>query len=81
LFENTISVFRTNAKPATFRNDASIPLTLAIAELAKAAFRAHGLMSNWLAPAEPARSGFPANATVDQVVTAAIINESFFIFC
>ena len=23
----------------------------------------------------------PANATVDQVVTAAIINESFFIFC
>ena len=74
------SVLLVKARPATFKNTPSTPFTDAIDALPKPAERAQGLTSKWLAPAEPARSGFPAIAP--NVLIAAKQNDMivFFIF-
>ena len=62
--ENTNSVFSTNAVPATFKNTDSIPRAPAVLTLPHPAERAHGLINNSVAPAEPARCSLPAFALI-----------------
>ena len=62
LLENASSLRLTNAKPATLLNVLSSPFTLAMLMPASPLDAAQGLINNWPAPADPARSGLPANA-------------------
>ena len=62
LLENASSLRLTNAKPATLLNVLSRPLTLAMLMPASPLDAAQGLINNWPAPADPARSGLPASA-------------------
>jgi hypothetical protein len=56
----------------------SMPITLAVLPSAQPADRAHGLINNSPAPAEPERVGFPAQA-VAAAVKIKTANELFII--
>jgi hypothetical protein len=49
------------ARPATFKNTLSTPVTDESDALPNPEERAHGFTSKWLAPADPDLSGLPAN--------------------
>ena len=81
LFANANSFFSMNAKPATLLNVDSNPVTLAMLVPARPLEAAHGLMSNWPAPADPARSGFPAHATPITIRPIKNVVVCFFMRC
>jgi hypothetical protein len=67
----------TCANPAMFPNMASTPRTDAEFASPQHAERAQGLMSSCVAPADPARSGFPASAVVQERATETTATSAF----
>src|SRR5436190_4055361 len=61
VLEKSTSVRLVCARPATLPNMDSTPRREALFARPQPADRVHGLISNWVAPAEPARSGLPAH--------------------
>jgi hypothetical protein len=72
VLENSTSVLLTRDSPATFPNMDSTPRKDAVLAIPQPAERAQGLISSWVAPAEPARSGFPAIRVAPAISGSAI---------